>query len=126
MFNCGIAICVWVCECMRLCVCSYLHDCRKGRSLPWERHVYNCSSCSYHLFGATGPYCFYVNKNLPICLIQHAFLFFQAKNKYEKAFKDAEKSLDNYRKADADINLSRAEVEKVSICLEFKMLVFML
>lgn len=37
----------------------------------------------------------------------------QAKRKYEKAHYDSERALDNYRKADADINLSRAEVEKV-------------
>ncbi|XP_070177040.1 formin-binding protein 1-like isoform X2 [Littorina saxatilis] len=44
----------------------------------------------------------------------------KAKNKYEKAFKDAEKSLDNYRKADADINLSRAEVEKHRLVMNQK------
>lgn len=31
---------------------------------------------------------------------------------YEKAYKEAEKATDAYRRADADINLSRAEVEK--------------
>lgn len=31
---------------------------------------------------------------------------------YEKAFREAEKATDAYRRADADINLSRAEVEK--------------
>ncbi|GFR77442.1 formin-binding protein 1-like protein, partial [Elysia marginata] len=36
----------------------------------------------------------------------------KAKRKYEKAHYDAERALENYRKADADINLSRAEVEK--------------
>ena len=35
------------------------------------------------------------------------------KKKYEKSFGDSEKASDAYRKADADINLSRAEVEKV-------------
>lgn len=41
----------------------------------------------------------------------------QAKRKYEKAHYDSERALDNYRKADADINLSRAEVEKVGFSL---------
>lgn len=34
---------------------------------------------------------------------------------YEKAFKESEKAQDNYQKADADLNLSRAEVEKVGV-----------
>lgn len=36
----------------------------------------------------------------------------RAKRNYEKAFREAEKSIDTYQKADADFNLSRAEVEK--------------
>ncbi|XP_055528306.1 formin-binding protein 1-like isoform X14 [Wyeomyia smithii] len=36
----------------------------------------------------------------------------RAKRNYEKAFREAEKSIDSYQKADADFNLSRAEVEK--------------
>lgn len=36
----------------------------------------------------------------------------RAKRNYEKAFREAEKSIDAYQKADADLNLSRAEVEK--------------
>lgn len=36
----------------------------------------------------------------------------RAKKNYEKSFRDAEKALENYQKADADFNLSRAEVEK--------------
>jgi len=36
----------------------------------------------------------------------------RAKKNYEKSFKEAERSLDNYQRADADLNLSRAEVEK--------------
>ncbi|XP_055602420.1 formin-binding protein 1-like isoform X3 [Uranotaenia lowii] len=36
----------------------------------------------------------------------------RAKRNYEKAFREAEKSIDSYQKADADLNLSRAEVEK--------------
>lgn len=36
----------------------------------------------------------------------------KAKNKYEKALNASEKALQSYRKADADLNLSRAEVEK--------------
>ena len=34
------------------------------------------------------------------------------KEKYEKAFGASERALDAYQKADADLNLSRAEVEK--------------
>ncbi|XP_022243946.1 formin-binding protein 1 homolog isoform X3 [Limulus polyphemus] len=36
----------------------------------------------------------------------------KAKKAYEKAFKEAEKAQENFVKADADLNLSRAEVEK--------------
>lgn len=36
----------------------------------------------------------------------------RAKKNYEKAYREAEKAIDNYQKADADFNLSRAEVEK--------------
>ncbi|XP_058462648.1 formin-binding protein 1-like isoform X6 [Malaya genurostris] len=36
----------------------------------------------------------------------------RAKRNYEKAYREAEKSIDSYQKADADLNLSRAEVEK--------------
>lgn len=41
----------------------------------------------------------------------------QSRRQYEKAFKESEKALEAYRKADADINLSRADVEKVGIVL---------
>ncbi|XP_046560841.1 formin-binding protein 1-like isoform X1 [Haliotis rubra] len=44
----------------------------------------------------------------------------KSKRQYERAFKDSEKALDNYRKADADINLSRAEVEKHRIVMNAK------
>ncbi|XP_035829209.1 formin-binding protein 1-like isoform X3 [Aplysia californica] len=44
----------------------------------------------------------------------------KAKRKYEKAHYDSERSLDNYRKADADINLSRAEVEKHRVVMNGK------
>lgn len=47
---------------------------------------------------------------------QHLLLSTQqldkTKKQYERAFREAEKALEAYRKADADINLSRAEVEK--------------
>lgn len=36
----------------------------------------------------------------------------KTKKNYDKKFSDSERALDAYRKADADINLSRAEVEK--------------
>ncbi|XP_033733297.1 cdc42-interacting protein 4 homolog isoform X3 [Pecten maximus] len=36
----------------------------------------------------------------------------KSRRQYEKSFKESEKALEAYRKADADINLSRAEVEK--------------
>lgn len=34
----------------------------------------------------------------------------RAKRNYEKAYREAEKAVENYQKADADFNLSRAEV----------------
>lgn len=39
-------------------------------------------------------------------------LLTKTKEKYEKAFGASERALDAYQKADADLNLSRAEVEK--------------
>lgn len=36
----------------------------------------------------------------------------RAKKNYEKAFKEAERALENFKRADDDYNLSRAEVEK--------------
>lgn len=36
----------------------------------------------------------------------------RAQKNYEKAFREAERAEDAYRKADADLNLSRADVEK--------------
>lgn len=36
----------------------------------------------------------------------------RAKKNYEKAFKEAERACDGFQRADADLNLSRAEVEK--------------
>lgn len=44
----------------------------------------------------------------------------KAKKSYEKAFKESEKTLDNYHRADADLNLSRAEVEKARIVSQTK------
>ncbi|BFZ20710.1 hypothetical protein BsWGS_23748 [Bradybaena similaris] len=44
----------------------------------------------------------------------------KAKRKYEKASYESYRALDNYRKADADINLSRAEVEKHRIVMNGK------
>lgn len=36
----------------------------------------------------------------------------RAKKNYEKSFRESEKALENFQRADADLNLSRAEVEK--------------
>lgn len=36
----------------------------------------------------------------------------RARKCYEKAFKEAERALEGFQRADADFNLSRAEVEK--------------
>ena len=46
-------------------------------------------------------------------LMTRVFRYFQAKRNYEKKNSEAERALEGYRRADADINLSRAEVEKV-------------
>lgn len=40
----------------------------------------------------------------------------QAKKAYEKAFREAEKAQEAYKKGDQDIALSKAEVEKVISC----------
>lgn len=36
----------------------------------------------------------------------------RAKKNYEKSFRESEKALESFQRADADLNLSRAEVEK--------------
>lgn len=38
----------------------------------------------------------------------------RAKKNYEKAYREAEKAVENYQKADADFNLSRAEVKLIN------------
>lgn len=44
----------------------------------------------------------------------------RAKKNYEKAYREAEKAVENYQRADADFNLSRAEVEKQRHNMTFK------
>lgn len=44
----------------------------------------------------------------------------RARKAYEKAFREAERAVENYQRADADLNLSRAEVrDKLHLCLSF-------
>lgn len=50
--------------------------------------------------------------NLTQNLIAQIGALDRAKKNYEKAYRDSEKALENYQRADADLNLSRAEVEK--------------
>lgn len=44
----------------------------------------------------------------------------RAKRNYEKSFRDSEKALESYQKADADLNLSRADVERHKITMNSK------
>ncbi|XP_033228165.1 formin-binding protein 1-like isoform X2 [Belonocnema kinseyi] len=44
----------------------------------------------------------------------------RARKAYEKAFREAERALENYQRADADFNLSRAEVEKQRMNMTLK------
>ena len=44
----------------------------------------------------------------------------KAKRYYEKAFKEAEKAQENFHRVDADLNLSRADVEKAKMYLNLK------
>ena len=43
----------------------------------------------------------------------------KAKRSYERAHREAERTMDLYKKADADIHLSRADVEKVTVLASF-------
>ncbi|TMW46140.1 hypothetical protein DOY81_008777, partial [Sarcophaga bullata] len=43
----------------------------------------------------------------------HTIGFIGSKRNYEKAYRDSEKAVENYKKADMDLNLSRAEVERL-------------
>ncbi|XP_043684294.1 formin-binding protein 1-like isoform X1 [Vespula pensylvanica] len=44
----------------------------------------------------------------------------RARKAYEKAFREAERAVENYQRADADLNLSRAEVEKQRMNMTLK------
>jgi len=44
----------------------------------------------------------------------------RSKKAYDKAYKESEKAVENYQKADADFNLSRAEVEKQRSNMTYK------
>ncbi|XP_034121041.1 formin-binding protein 1-like isoform X10 [Drosophila guanche] len=44
----------------------------------------------------------------------------RAKRNYEKAYRDSEKAVENYKKADMDLNLSRAEVERYKTIMTSK------
>ncbi|XP_034948223.1 formin-binding protein 1-like isoform X2 [Chelonus insularis] len=44
----------------------------------------------------------------------------RARKAYEKAYREAERALENYQRADADLNLSRAEVEKQRMNMTLK------
>ncbi|XP_078045520.1 formin-binding protein 1-like Cip4 isoform X5 [Augochlora pura] len=44
----------------------------------------------------------------------------RARKAYEKAFREAERSVENYQRADADLHLSRAEVEKQRMNMTLK------
>lgn len=44
----------------------------------------------------------------------------RARKNYEKASKEAERALENFQRVDADMNLSRAEVEKQRTNMAFK------
>jgi len=47
-------------------------------------------------------------------LLAAEYLYGQAKKHYEKAFRDAEKAQDAHKRAEQDVNLSKADVEKVN------------
>lgn len=60
------------------------------------------------------PECLYVSLSLSLSLHPCSCIMgFQTKKHYERAFKEAEKAQEAFKKADADIHLSRADVEKV-------------
>lgn len=44
----------------------------------------------------------------------------RARKAYEKAFREAERAVENYQRADADLNLSRAEVRDKKNSLSFR------
>lgn len=56
--------------------------------------------------------CLYDGSNLTQNLSAQLNALDRAKKNYEKAFHESQKALDNYKKADDNLNLSRAEVEK--------------
>lgn len=45
----------------------------------------------------------------------------RARKAYEKAFREAERAVENYQRADADLNLSRAEVRDKSLSFRDKL-----
>ena len=57
---------------------------------------------------------------LQTALTQQLSTLDRSQKNYEKAFREAERAEDAYRKADADLNLSRADVEKHRITSSIK------
>ena len=57
---------------------------------------------------------------LQTTLSQQLIILDRAQKNYKKAFCKAERAVDAYRKADADMNMSRAEIEKQRINLSIK------
>jgi YesN/AraC family two-component response regulator len=64
----------------------------------------------------------YLNEGQKLqCNLNHSYLQLdKSKKYYEKAFKEAERALEHYEKVDADLNLSRADVEKARLYSQTK------
>jgi len=50
-------------------------------------------------------------------VIQLELYIVQVRSRYEKSFKDSEKAQEAHKKAEADIHLSRADVEKAKVLM---------
>jgi hypothetical protein len=60
--------------------------------------------------------------NVPIDVITNLgwsvyYVVLQARSKYEKAFREAEKAQEVYKKAEADVHMTKADIEKVLLLL---------
>ena len=102
------------------------HQATQRRSTEGEWFIYLMGATPTHHAFYDHCFCFGNTPVTRIIVFQHLnegariqsqlqsslMLLTKTKEKYEKAFGASERALDAYQKADADLNLSRAEVEK--------------
>lgn len=93
-----------------------------AKTLKDERKVVIFILCSYIYINYSYKFqkCLTDGQNLNNSLGNQLASLDRAKRNYEKSFRDSEKAVESYQKADADLNLSRADVERHKITMNSK------